>query len=627
MPPRHVVRTPGAKLDKDVLKRLVKFVISKNKIGCVIVVISIILTSIISVVSSLFMKTLIDSYIEPLLISEVKDFAPLFNILVIMAFVYLLAIVLTFVYNKILLYISLGSIKEFRDTLFKHMETLPIAYFDTHSHGDIMSIYTNDVDTLRQVISQSFPQTLASLFSVISVFISMCILSIPLTLLIIVMVVVMQVVMKKIAKNSGKYFMKQQTNLGKENGFIEEMMEGTKVIKVFTHEDKAIEEFEKINDELFESSYNANKYSNILMPIMGNIGNISYVLTAILGGLLSMVIPSLSVGTIASFLALNKAFTQPITQISQQINAVIMAMAGAKRIYDLIDAESEVDEGLVTLVNVKKEGDKLIECEECTNHWAWKHPHNEGSTLVELKGDVRFNDVSFSYVEGKEVLHNIDLYAYPGQKIAFVGATGAGKTTMTNLINRFYDIQEGMITYDGIDIKLIKKDDLRRSLGIVLQDTHLFEGTIKDNIKYSKKDASDEEVIKAAKLANAHSFIKHLENGYDTMLTADGSSLSQGQRQLLAIARAALANPPVLILDEATSSIDSRTERIVQDGMDKLMTGRTSFVIAHRLSTIQNSHAIMVMDHGKIIERGNHESLLEKKGTYYKLYTGALEID
>lgn len=627
MPPRHVVRTPGAKLDKDVLKRLVKFVISKNKIGCVIVVISIILTSIISVASSLFMKTLIDSYIEPLLISEVKDFAPLFNILIIMAFVYLLAIVLTFIYNKILLYISLGSIKEFRDTLFKHMETLPIAYFDTHSHGDIMSIYTNDVDTLRQVISQSFPQTLASLFSVISVFISMCILSIPLTLLIIVMVVVMQVVMKKIAKNSGKYFMKQQTNLGKENGFIEEMMEGTKVIKVFTHEDKAIEEFEKINDELFESSYNANKYSNILMPIMGNIGNISYVLTAILGGLLSMVIPSLSVGTIASFLALNKAFTQPITQISQQINAVIMAMAGAKRIYDLIDAESEVDEGLVTLVNVKKEVDKLIECEECTNHWAWKHPHNEGSTLVELKGDVRFNDVSFSYVEGKEVLHNIDLYAYPGQKIAFVGATGAGKTTMTNLINRFYDIQEGMITYDGIDIKLIKKDDLRRSLGIVLQDTHLFEGTIKDNIKYSKKDASDEEVIKAAKLANAHSFIKHLENGYDTMLTADGSSLSQGQRQLLAIARAALANPPVLILDEATSSIDSRTERIVQDGMDKLMTGRTSFVIAHRLSTIQNSHAIMVMDHGKIIERGNHESLLEKKGTYYKLYTGALEID
>lgn len=627
MPPRHVVRTPGAKLDKDVLKRLVKFVISKNKIGCVIVVISIILTSIISVASSLFMKTLIDSYIEPLLISEVKDFAPLFNILIIMAFVYLLAIVLTFIYNKILLYISLGSIKEFRDTLFKHMETLPIAYFDTHSHGDIMSIYTNDVDTLRQVISQSFPQTLASLFSVISVFISMCILSIPLTLLIIVMVVVMQVVMKNIAKNSGKYFMKQQTNLGKENGFIEEMMEGTKVIKVFTHEDKAIEEFEKINDELFESSYNANKYSNILMPIMGNIGNISYVLTAILGGLLSMVIPSLSVGTIASFLALNKAFTQPITQISQQINAVIMAMAGAKRIYDLIDAESEVDEGLVTLVNVKKEVDKLIECEECTNHWAWKHPHNEGSTLVELKGDVRFNDVSFSYVEGKEVLHNIDLYAYPGQKIAFVGATGAGKTTMTNLINRFYDIQEGMITYDGIDIKLIKKDDLRRSLGIVLQDTHLFEGTIKDNIKYSKKDASDEEVIKAAKLANAHSFIKHLENGYDTMLTADGSSLSQGQRQLLAIARAALANPPVLILDEATSSIDSRTERIVQDGMDKLMTGRTSFVIAHRLSTIQNSHAIMVMDHGKIIERGNHESLLEKKGTYYKLYTGALEID
>lgn len=627
MPPRHVVRTPGAKLDKDVLKRLVKFVISKNKIGCVIVVISIILTSIISVASSLFMKTLIDSYIEPLLISEVKDFAPLFNILIIMAFVYLLAIVLTFIYNKILLYISLGSIKEFRDTLFKHMETLPIAYFDTHSHGDIMSIYTNDVDTLRQVISQSFPQTLASIFSVISVFISMCILSIPLTLLIIVMVVVMQVVMKNIAKNSGKYFMKQQTNLGKENGFIEEMMEGTKVIKVFTHEDKAIEEFEKINDELFESSYNANKYSNILMPIMGNIGNISYVLTAILGGLLSMVIPSLSVGTIASFLALNKAFTQPITQISQQINAVIMAMSGAKRIYDLIDAESEVDEGLVTLVNVKKEVDKLIECEECTNHWAWKHPHNEGSTLVELKGDVRFNDVSFSYVEGKEVLHNIDLYAYPGQKIAFVGATGAGKTTMTNLINRFYDIQEGMITYDGIDIKLIKKDDLRRSLGIVLQDTHLFEGTIKDNIKYSKKDASDEEVIKAAKLANAHSFIKHLENGYDTMLTADGSSLSQGQRQLLAIARAALANPPVLILDEATSSIDSRTERIVQDGMDKLMTGRTSFVIAHRLSTIQNSHAIMVMDHGKIIERGNHESLLEKKGTYYKLYTGALEID
>ncbi len=616
------------KLDMKTLKRLVSYILKNNKLAIVIIVIGIIVSALVSVASSLFMKTLIDSYITPLLSESVKNYEPLFQALSMMALVYLSGIIMNFVYQKILVYISQGTIKKLRDEVFAKMETLPIKYFDTHSHGDIMSVYTNDIDTLRQVISQSLPQMLSSAISIVSVFCSMVVLSIPLTLVTVGMVFVMLKALKRVAGQSGKYFVKQQSNLGKENGYIEEMMEGTRVIKVFTHEDKAIEEFEKINNDLFESSYQANKYSNILMPIMGNLGNISYVLTAVVGGLLALGANAMSVGTLASFLTLNKSFSMPITQVSQQLNSIIMAMAGAQRVFELMDEKPEVDDGVVTLVNVRKENDTLTEVPEVTGVWAWKHPHNDGAdSLVELKGDVRFHDVTFGYSDDKIVLHDIELYAEPGQKLAFVGATGAGKTTMTNLINRFYDIQEGAITYDGIDVKLIKKDDLRHSLGIVLQDTHLFTGTIRDNIRYGKPNATDEEVIQAAKLANAHQFIKHLEFGYDTPLTADGGSLSQGQRQLLSIARAALVNPPVLILDEATSSIDSRTEKIVQSGMDSLMSGRTIFVIAHRLSTIKNSHAIMVMDHGRIIERGNHESLLAKKGVYWQLYTGAIEMD
>lgn len=616
------------KLDTKTLKRLVSYILKNNKLAIVIIVIGIIVSALVSVASSLFMKTLIDSYITPLLSESVKDYQPLFQALSVMALVYLSGIIMNFVYQKILVYISQGTIKKLRDEVFTKMETLPIKYFDTHSHGDIMSVYTNDIDTLRQVISQSLPQMLSSAISIVSVFCSMVVLSIPLTLVTLGMVFVMLKALKHVAGKSGKYFIKQQTNLGRENGYIEEMMEGTRVIKVFTHEDKAIEDFEKINNDLFESSYHANKYSNILMPIMGNLGNISYVLTAVIGGLLALGANAMSVGTLASFLTLNRSFSQPITQVSQQLNSIIMAMAGAQRVFDLMDQKPEIDDGVVTLVNVRKENETLTEVPEVTGTWAWKHPHNDGTdSLVELKGDVRFHDVTFGYSDDKIVLHDIELYAEPGQKLAFVGATGAGKTTMTNLINRFYDVQEGAITYDGIDVKLIKKDDLRHSLGIVLQDTHLFTGTIRDNIRYGRPDASDEEVKQAAKLANAHQFIKHLEFGYDTMLTADGGSLSQGQRQLLSIARAALVNPPVLILDEATSSIDSRTEKIVQSGMDKLMSGRTTFVIAHRLSTIKNSHAIMVMDHGRIIERGNHESLLAKKGVYWQLYTGAIEMD
>ena len=616
------------KLDMKTLKRLVSYILKNNKLAIVIIVIGIIVSALVSVASSLFMKTLIDSYITPLLSESVKNYEPLFQALSMMALVYLSGIIMNFVYQKILVYISQGTIKKLRDEVFAKMETLPIKYFDTHSHGDIMSVYTNDIDTLRQVISQSLPQMLSSAISIVSVFCSMVVLSIPLTLVTVGMVFVMLKALKRVAGQSGKYFVKQQSNLGKENGYIEEMMEGTRVIKVFTHEDKAIEEFEKINNDLFESSYQANKYSNILMPIMGNLGNISYVLTAVVGGLLALGANAMSVGTLASFLTLNKSFSMPITQVSQQLNSIIMAMAGAQRVFELMDEKPEVDDGVVTLVNVRKENDTLTEVPEVTGVWAWKHPHNDGAdSLVELKGDVRFHDVTFGYSDDKIVLHDIELYAEPGQKLAFVGATGAGKTTMTNLINRFYDIQEGAITYDGIDVKLIKKDDLRHSLGIVLQDTHLFTGTIRDNIRYGKPNATDEEVIQAAKLANAHQFIKHLEFGYDTPLTADGGSLSQGQRQLLSIARAALVNPPVLILDEATSSIDSRTEKIVQSGMDSLMSGRTTFVIAHRLSTIKNSHGIMVMDHGRIIERGNHESLLAKKGVYWQLYTGAIEMD
>ncbi len=621
------VGTNGKKLDVKVLVRLMKYVLARYKFRYIVVFVCIAISAFASVTSSIFMKTLIDGYIEPLLLSDVPDFAPLLEALTFMACIYGVGVISNFVYQKTLIVISQGTLFDLRNDIFSHMETLPIQYFDTHAHGDIMSIYTNDIDTLRQVVSQSIPQFLSSMITIISVFCSMVVLSIPLTLVTLSMVVVMQFALRFIMSRSGKYFAAQQQRLGKENGFIEEMMEGAKVVKVFTREEKTMQEFKQINDELCDAAYKANKYANIMGPVNGNLGNISYVLCAFIGGLLALNnIGSLTLGTLASFLALNRSFYMPINQISQQLNSVIMAMAGAERVFTVIDAQAEVDNGKVTLVNVKEENGVLVECEEVTNHWAWKHPHDDGSeTLVELKGDVRFHQVDFSYVEGKQVLFDIDLYAEPGQKLAFVGATGAGKTTMTNLINRFYDVQDGMITYDGIDVKLIKKDDLRRSLGMVLQDTHLFTGTIEENIKYGKPDATHEEVVAAAKLANAHSFIRHLEDGYNTMLTRDGSSLSQGQRQLLSIARAALANPPVLILDEATSSIDSRTEKLVQEGMDKLMHGRTTFVIAHRLSTIKNSNAIMVMDQGHIIERGNHDALIEKKGTYYQLYTGVIE--
>lgn len=613
-----------------VLVRLTKYVIQHYKVSCFFVLIFIIISSLATVTSSLFLKSLIDDYITPMLASSgTPSFQPLFEVLCKMAAIYGCGVLSTYLYARILINVAQGTMKRVRDDLFAHMENLPIRYFDTHHHGDIMSVYTNDTDTLRQVISQSIPQLLSSLITVVSVFISMCILSLYLTAIVIVMVIVMKIAMTNIAGKSGKYFTRQQNDLGKVNGYIEEMMSGQKVIKVFTHEEATKAGFDEVNELLFESAYKANKYANILMPVMGNLGNISYVLTALLGGIVAINhIGGLTLGGLASFLQLNRSFTMPITQISQQLNSVIMASAGAKRIFAVMDEELELDEGMVTLANVKEENGKLVEYDVPTGKWAWRHPRTSGEVeYVPLVGDIIFEHVDFGYNQNKQILYDINLYAERGQKVAFVGATGAGKTTITNLINRFYDIQSGTITYDGIDIKLIKKDDLRRSLGIVLQDTHLFTGTIRDNIRYGKADASDEEVIAAAKLANAHGFIKHLEHGYDTVISGDGASLSQGQRQLLSIARAALANSPVLILDEATSSIDSRTEKIVQDGMDRLMEGRTVFVIAHRLSTIRNSDVIMVMDQGHIIERGNHEKLIKERGTYYQLYTGGLELD
>lgn len=620
---RKRVENPGV-----VLKRIMGLVFKEYKVHCFFVLIFIIVSSLASVAGSLFIKSLIDDYIVPMIGTSNPSFVPLFNALLTMAVIYLVGIGSSFGFNKLLTYVTQGTLREVRDELFEHMQTLPIKYFDTHAHGDIMSIYTNDTDTLRQLISQSVPQVISSIITIVGVFVSMVMISVPLTCIVVVMVVVVQMVTKLVVSKSGHYFIKQQTNLGKTNGFIEEMMTGQKVIKVFTYEDKSKQQFDAINEELFDSSYHANMYANVLMPILGNLGYLSYVLCAVVGGLLVIYTPSLSIGALASFLQLNRSFNMPINQISQQLNSVIMALAGAQRVFALLDEEPEVDNGKVTLVNVCENNGKLEECAERTGKWAWKHPRSNGEfELVELKGDVRFDNVSFGYNDDKIILHNINMFAKPGQKIAFVGATGAGKTTITNLINRFYDIQEGSITYDGIDVKLIKKDDLRRSLGIVLQDTHLFTGTIMDNIRYGRLEASDDEVIAAAKLANADEFIRHLPHGYQTEISGDGASLSQGQRQLLAIARAALSNPPVLILDEATSSIDTRTEAIVQSGMDKLMQGRTVFVIAHRLSTIQNSDVIMVLDQGRIIERGNHDDLLLEKGTYYQLYTGALELD
>lgn len=614
----------------QVLGRLLRYVLKHYKFSCLVVLVFIILSSVANVSVSLFIRVLIDDYITPLSQSPSPDFSSLLRVLLQMLCVFGMGVFANFAYQRILVNVGQGTLRNIRDDLFAHMEKLPIGYFDTHPHGDIMSVYTNDTDTLRQVITQSLPMTIQAAFNVLFVGTSMIVISLPLALLSFFMVGVMLTVARKIGGRSARNFQLQQKNLGRENGYIEEMLEGSKVIKVFTHEQEVIDGFNKINEDLFESSYKANMFASMLMPVVANIGNVSYVLATLVGGVLAIGgWTGLTLGGLASFLQLNRSFNMPISNISQQMNAVAMAMAGAERIFALMDETVEVDQGTVTLTRYKEdEQGNIIETQEYTNKWAWRHPRSNGSVeYVPLRGEVLFHDVTFGYVPNKTVLHDIELYAKPGQKIAFVGATGAGKTTITNLINRFYDIQKGSITYDGIDVKLIKKDDLRRSLGIVLQDTHLFSGTIRDNIRYGKPDASDEEVLAAAKLANAHDFIRHLEHGYDTYLSGDGSSLSQGQRQLLSIARAALANAPVLILDEATSSIDSRTEKMVQDGMDKLMSGRTTFVIAHRLSTIKNSDVIMVLDQGRIIERGNHESLLAKKGVYYQLYTGALEMD
>ncbi|WP_373368741.1 ABC transporter ATP-binding protein [Clostridium weizhouense] len=621
-----------ANVSKDslkTLKRLLSYVFKGYKFLFFIVLLTIIISSLANVVGTLFLRNLIDDYITPLLNKSGADFGPLLKMVITMAVIYYVGVLSTYIYSRIMIIISQGSLKRIRDDMFAHMETLPISFFDTNSHGDLMSLYTNDTDSLRQMISQGIPQLLSAIITVVSIFISMIYLSLPLTGIEVLIILLMFYVTKFIGKKSGKYFGLQQKDLGAVNGYIEEMMEGQKVVKVFCHEEEAKVNFDKLNDMLFNSANNANKYANVLMPVMGNIGYINYVSVSILGSILAIgSFGGFTIGGLASFLQLTRSFSQTVNQMAQQFNFVIMALAGADRIFKLFDEKKEMDGGYVSLVNAKEdEKGELIEAKERTGIWGWKHPHEDGTvTYKKLLGDVVFDDVDFGYNDEKIILHNIKLYAKPGEKIAFVGATGAGKTTITNLINRFYDIQDGKIRYDGININKIKKADLRKSLGIVLQDAHLFTGTVADNIRYGKLDATNEEVYAAAKLANADQFIKHLPNAYETVLTGDGGNLSQGQRQLLTIARAAIADPPVLILDEATSSIDTRTEVIVQDGMDKLMKGRTVFVIAHRLSTIKNSDVIMVLDQGRIIERGNHDDLIKQKGKYYQLYTGAFEL-
>lgn len=620
---------PKQKIDHPfrIAGKIINFMGKHYAIHLIIVLVCIIASVLANVQGTWFMKALVDEYILPMIKNGTNDFTPLLNAMARVAIFYGIGVAATFAQSEIMVFVTQGTLKDLRIEMFKHMESLPIKYFDTHAHGDIMSMYTNDIDTLRQMVSQSMPQIINSVITIVSVFIAMLTLSVPLTIVTILMIVVMMLVSKKLTSLSGRFFLAQQKDIGKVNGYIEEMMEGQKVVKVFCHEEQAMKEFNELNDQLYHSANNANKFANVLGPCNAQLGNLSYVLCACVGAVLAIngvMGFSLTPGALISFLTYNKQFAQPINQVTMQMNSIVMALAGADRIFNLLDEKPEVDDGYVTLVRCKKENGEIVECSQRTGMWAWKHFHKEDgtTTYVEMKGEVVFDGVDFGYNDDKIVLHDVKLYANPGQKIAFVGSTGAGKTTITNLINRFYDIQDGKIRYDGININKIKKDDLRRSLGIVLQDTHLFTGTIMENIRYGKLDATDDEVIAAAKLANADSFIRRLPNGYDTMITGDGGNLSQGQRQLLAIARAAVANPPALILDEATSSIDTRTERIVQEGMDALMKGRTTFVIAHRLSTIKNSDCIMVLEQGRIIERGSHDELMEQKETYYRLQTG-----